>query len=130
MAVSTIVGSIITSLMASKGGETAKREFSEALWQWVRPVFLKDDEEQAELAGVPSLANRLEADPSNEEAQRQLAEEISRKTRYKQDLQKALEAKIEESRLVPSSPGTVNKTANLDQTYVGHGGKNEANIKL
>lgn len=55
----TIVGYLISSIRKTKGTQTAFDEMSKATWEWVRPIFLKEDKEKLLVA--------LKEDPSNEE---------------------------------------------------------------
>ena len=48
-AVSYLAGSIAKGSVA----KTARDEFSEALWNWVRPIFIKDDEPLKDLESSP-----------------------------------------------------------------------------
>ena len=61
MAISSLVLSAVSylagSISKSKGGKTAGDEFSEALWNWVRPIFIKDDEPLEELKAKPDDSN-------------------------------------------------------------------------
>lgn len=71
-------GYIVKSLTDSEGAKTAGKELSTALWQWVRPLFLKDAPdvvakvETATPADVPTaekaLAEALQAKAANDPA--------------------------------------------------------------
>lgn len=79
--VNPIVKAIITRLMSSKIGGSAINELSEATWQWIRPVFLKDD---------PDFVNELENNPNDTDLKAELKGKINRKLKSDSDfLEKA-----------------------------------------
>lgn len=43
------VSYLIGTFSNSSGAKTAKSEFSDALWNWIRPIFIKDDEPLKDL---------------------------------------------------------------------------------
>lgn len=49
------VGYLVSEIKNSKGGKTALDEMSSAIWQWVRPLFLKDDAPIQDLVKEPDL---------------------------------------------------------------------------
>ena len=51
--IATTVGYLVSSIKKSKGGKQAGEELSTAIWQWVRPLFLKDDEPLTDLQSNP-----------------------------------------------------------------------------
>lgn len=57
MAISTLVLSTVSylagSLAKGSGAKTASDEFTEALWAWVRPIFIKDDEPLKDFESLP-----------------------------------------------------------------------------
>lgn len=52
--IAAAAGYIINEIKNSKGLKQAKDELSTAIWEWVRPVFLEDDEK---------LVKDIESDP-------------------------------------------------------------------
>lgn len=57
MEIATLATAAVTWLIAniknSKGAEKASSEVSTAIWDWVRPIFLKDDEPLKDLEVSP-----------------------------------------------------------------------------
>lgn len=51
--VATLMGYLIKTCKDSKGAGKALDELSEAAWNWVRPIFLKDDEPLKDLQNDP-----------------------------------------------------------------------------
>ena len=51
--IGSAVGYLVSSIKKSKGGKQAGDELSTAIWEWVRPLFLKDDEPLTDLKDAP-----------------------------------------------------------------------------
>lgn len=45
-AIATVIGYLAKSITNSKGANTAKDEISEATWNWIRPLFIKDEQKE------------------------------------------------------------------------------------
>lgn len=46
---------LISTLKKSKGFEKASEELSTAIWDWVRPIFLKDEEPLKDFENEPEI---------------------------------------------------------------------------
>ena len=44
---------IVSQIKKSKGGKNATDEMSQAIWEWLRPIFLRDDEPLNDLKQNP-----------------------------------------------------------------------------
>ncbi|MDX1942520.1 MAG: hypothetical protein SFU99_18290 [Saprospiraceae bacterium] len=51
--VTTFLGYLVGNIKKSKGATQAGDELSTAIWKWVRPIFLKDDEPLKDLQANP-----------------------------------------------------------------------------
>jgi hypothetical protein len=71
--IEALIGGALTALASSEGAKTAGKEMSSSVWQAVRPLFLKDDEE----AGKKELAV-VEAAPASPEAQALVKEKLTK----------------------------------------------------
>ncbi|MDX1940178.1 MAG: hypothetical protein SFU99_06470 [Saprospiraceae bacterium] len=59
--VTTFLGYLVGNIKKSKGAEQAGDELSTALWKWIRPIFLKDEEPLKALQANPDdTANQKE----------------------------------------------------------------------
>lgn len=47
------LGYLVSAIKKSKGGQQAGDELSTAIWEWIRPIFLKDDEPLEDLKKEP-----------------------------------------------------------------------------
>ncbi|GEM_PF-2533858 len=65
--VTSFVGYLVGSIKKSKGATQAGDELSEAIWKWIRPIFLKDDK--------PLQA--LQANPDAEATQKEVAVHVA-----------------------------------------------------
>jgi len=59
---------LVTSIKNSKGGEKATDEFSSAVWNWIRPIFIKDD----------SPVNDLKENPDSQDNQDEIKLKIKK----------------------------------------------------
>lgn len=79
---------IINSLLSTKGGKEAKDEFSSAVWNWIKPLLIKEDEQ---------LVKDLEEKPDDEKLQKKLQLKLEYKVLDDENFKSALEQKIIEA---------------------------------
>jgi len=76
---------IIESIKNSKTGQKASNELLSAFWQWIRPLFLKDE---------PDMVKKLESAPDNTKYQgvleHNLEKMITNDNKFKEELLKKL----------------------------------------
>ena len=65
----TVVGYIIGGVKNSKGAEKASEEVSVAIWKWIRPIFLKKDED---------LVEEIETNPDDKNMHTEIQNKIER----------------------------------------------------
>ena len=86
--VATLMGFLIKTFKDSKVAGKAVDELSEATWNWIRPIFLKDDEPIADLKKDPedainqklveaTIQKHLKNNPSELERLKALVEKIN-----------------------------------------------------
>lgn len=75
--VSVAVTAIATYLANSKGGQQAQDELTSGIWNWIKPLFIKEDEE---------FVKELEAKPDNSDLIKELELKLKRKAAKDEEL--------------------------------------------
>lgn len=107
MPISTTLGYLVSAIKKSKGGQQASDELSTAIWEWVRPIFLKDDEPLEDL----------KKDPDNPINQQDVGTKIQKYLAKNPDAQASLEALLEKLKKAGENPAAVS----IKQTHYGTG---------
>ena len=63
-------GYILKALSKTEGAKTASKELSTAIWEWMRPIFLKEQ---------PELVEEVEQKPPTTETEKRLTQAIEQK---------------------------------------------------
>jgi hypothetical protein len=79
------VSYLVTEIKNSKGVKDASNEFSSAIWHWIRPIFLKDDQPVKDLQENPD--DKL----NQQEVNTKILKEITRNPNSLEELKKILE---------------------------------------
>lgn len=108
--IGSAVGYLVSSIKKSKGGTQATDEMSTAIWDWIRPLFLKEEKEDEALTD-------LKADPDDPDNQDAVAIAIKKHLKKNSDAQIGLEAIIKQLRDKGEEPAPVN----IKQTHYGSG---------
>lgn len=82
----TALGYLISSIKKSEGGKQASKEMSTAIWEWIRPIFLKDEEP----------INDLKNDPDDADNQNDVATKIKKHLKKNPESQAPLEQILKE----------------------------------
>ena len=107
---STAISFLLKGLAATKAGKKATEDMSAALWQWIEPLLLKDDE---------SIVKDLEKSPEDEDLQAELLLKLKRKAKNDDAFAALLKDKLKAA--AGSSSGEIRI---INQTHSG-GGNNE-----
>lgn len=111
MPISTLIpaalGYLVSAIKKSKGGQEASDELSSAIWEWVRPIFLKDDEPLEDL----------KKDPDNPVNQQDVGTKIQKHLDKNPEAQTSLEALLEKLEKGGEKPASVS----IQQTHYGTG---------
>lgn len=67
--IGSTVGYLVSSIKKSKGGKQAGDEMSVAIWEWIRPIFLKEVDDKEAL-------KKLEEQPDKEENKQAVAQSL------------------------------------------------------
>lgn len=84
-AILTLLGYLGGHISNSKGTSNAKNELSTAIWEWIRPLFLKDD----------SAVKDFKEEPQDEDNIDELKVKLKKKIKGHSDLEKELHAFVE-----------------------------------
>lgn len=103
----TTIGYLISNIQKSKGGQQAADELSTALWEWVRPIFLKDEEPIKDL----------KENPEDQDNQHLVALKIKQHLKKNPEDQVSLKNLLEKLEASDQSPASVKIT----QTHYGSG---------
>lgn len=107
------LGYILKAVKSSKGGQEASNEISTAIWEWVRPIFLKEDED---------LVSELEKNPEDQDIQEELKLRLKRKAKNDHDFGSKLANMISQAQ----SNGEIGaKTIVQNNTYGDNVGGNK-----
>lgn len=98
--IASAVGYLVSSIKSSKAGKEAGEEMSSAIWQWIRPVFLKDDEPLTDL----------QSNPDDQDNQTEVGLKIKKHLKKNPDAQPALEAIIKALQEQGEAPSQVKIT--------------------
>jgi len=82
--IASAVGYLVSNIKSSKTGKQAGEEMSCAIWDWVRPIFLKDDEPLTDL----------QSNPDDSDNQTEVGLKIKKHLKKHPDAQRELEAAI------------------------------------
>ena len=114
MVLETLIGSaigyLVSSVKKSKGGAQAADEMSTAIWDWIRPLFLKDEKEDEALMD-------LKADPDDQDNQDAVAIKLKKYLKKNPEAQTVLETIIRELQEKGVEPAQVK----ISQTHYGTG---------
>lgn len=69
------IGYVAKSLASSEGAKTASKEMSTAIWEWIRPLFLKEVEEEENQTKV---IEQFEAAPEKTEHQKPIVAVVTK----------------------------------------------------
>lgn len=108
--IGTTVGYLASSIKKSKGSEHAVDEMSTAIWEWIRPLFLKEEKEDEALID-------LKSNPDDQDNQDAVAIKIKKYLKKNPDAQTGLEAIIKDLQDKGEEPAQVKIT----QTHYGTG---------
>lgn len=108
--IGTFLGYLISNIKKSKGAQQAGGELSEAIWKWVRPIFLKEDKESETLQD-------LKANPDDKDNQEMAASEIKRYLKKKPEEEQTLAALLERLQASDLQPAATHIT----QIHYGSG---------
>lgn len=64
--IASMLGYLVANIKKSKGGKKAADEMSTAIWDWVSPIFLKDNKEDEALTDLKADPD----DPDNQDGAR------------------------------------------------------------
>jgi len=78
----TAIGYVIGGIKSSKGLKQATDEISVGFWEWIKPIFLKEDKDMIE---------ELETEPDNKDLQIELQNKIKRFVNKDPEFAKQLE---------------------------------------
>lgn len=95
----TALSYLITIIRDSKGGELAYDEFSTAVWNWMKPIFIVDEEETKNLK---DLKADHEDELNQEGALLEIKKYLKKNPSQKDTLQELLTS-INKSNIAPSS---------------------------
>ena len=102
------VGYTIKAIAESKTANNAKESLLSAFWQWIRPVFLKDEPKQEEI--IKTLIQKIENEDFFKELQSKVEElqkaGIKEKNIVKQDLIRIKKIKIGDKEYNPNETYT------------------------
>jgi hypothetical protein len=97
------------SLLDSKGAKAAKDEATSALWSWVRPIFLKDEEKQQAL-------QQFEAEPAKAEHQQAMIQTTQQHLQAHPEQAEQLEVLLERAQAAhPERMGDVINFGNVEK---------------
>jgi len=105
--IEALIGGALTAIASSDGAKTAGKEMSSAVWQAVRPLFLKDDEAE----GKKELAI-VEAAPASPEAQALVKEKLTKHLATSPEAVKQLQQILQQGAGGVHNYGTVEKQVN------------------
>lgn len=105
--IEALVGSALTAMASSEGGKTAGKEMSSAVWKAIRPIFLKDDEEE----GKKEVAI-VEAAPASPEAQALVKEKLMKHLAESPEVVQQLQQILQQGTGGVHNYGTVEKQVN------------------
>ncbi|MCG8332313.1 MAG: hypothetical protein MI974_31795 [Chitinophagales bacterium] len=89
------IGYIISSVKSSKGGKAASDEMSNAIWNWIKPIFIKEDKE---------LINQFEKNPEDKDMQTEMKLRIKRKAKNDSEFASQLSTLIERAQDAGETP--------------------------
>lgn len=103
-----LAGTLIGSLSKTEGAKQASKEMSVAIWEWIRPLFLKEvDEEQKEVVAT------FEAEPDKKENQEKVKALLVEYLK-----QHAKEANELKTRMNHGNPGSVINNAPVGKQII------------
>jgi hypothetical protein len=105
--IEALIGSALTALASSDGAKTAGKEMSSAVWQSIRPLFLKDDDAD----GKKELAV-IEAAPASPEAQAIVKEKLTKHLAESPEVVKQLQQVLQQGTGGVHNYGIVEKQVN------------------
>jgi hypothetical protein len=105
--IASAVGYLVSSIKNNKTGQQAGEEISTAIWEWVRPIFLKDDEPLTDL----------QSDPDNPDNQTEVSLKIKKHLKKNPDAQTTLETIVKELK----DKGKVPAQTKITQIHHGSG---------
>ena len=108
--IGSTVGYLVSSIKKSKGGKQAAEEISVAVWEWIRPLFLKDEEEDEAITD-------LKESPDDEDNQQAVAIKIKKHLKKNPDAQTELQDILKELQEKGEEPAQIKIT----QTHHGSG---------
>ena len=85
--IAAAAGYVVNEIKKSKGAQQASDELSTAIWEWMRPLFLKDDE---------TLTQKIEEDPDKYQGALELA--IEKKAQNDTEFSKQLYELLEKAK--------------------------------
>lgn len=103
----TAVGYLVAAIKKSKGGQQAAEELSTSVWEWMRPLFLKDEEP----------LNDLKQDPEDVDNQQEVQAKVKKDLKKHPERLKELELILEKLQLEGQAPATTI----IQQTHSGSG---------
>jgi hypothetical protein len=104
--IEALIGSTLTALASSEGAKTAGKEISSAVWQFIRPLLLKDDEEGEKALAV------VEAAPASPEAQTIVKEKLTKHLAASPEMVQQLQQILQQGAGGVHNYGTVEKQVN------------------
>jgi len=104
---SSALGYLVTAILKSKGGQQAADETSVALWDWVSPIFLKDDE----------AIEDLKKEPNDKDNQQEVALKIKKHLKKNPESENGLKALLEKLEASDEKPASLQ----IIQTHSGTG---------
>ena len=105
--IATTIGYLVSSIKNSKGGQQAADEVSSSIWNWIRPIFLKDDEPLEDL----------KKEPDNPVNQQDVGTKIQKYLSKNPEAVSSLEALLEKLEKAGEKPASVS----IKQTHYGKG---------
>ena len=104
-------GYILKALANSEGAKTAGKEFSLAIWNWLRPIFLKEE---------PELVEEVEQNPSAPEVEARLSSAIAQKAAADPEFRARLArhlADLHHKGIIQINKQTAEKIVNIQTNY-------------
>lgn len=112
------ITALAKSIKAPKGLQTGLDEFSEAAWQWVRPIFLKDDKPLIYLQDQP------------EDTDNQQLVKLTIKNHLKEHPEKEAELKVIMEKLPANSNDSTNSSTIIGDNNVNVQGTTGSTINI